>query len=232
MDAAGTGYIGVPGLLFGRNRNPALGITNNIGSQQDPYRERTDPGHPDRFPHGDEWVPARSLTERIEARSAIPVDLSSWKSSCRPASFTATWPRRISPAAMVDSSEIATTLPIATRNLRISLPQIRRPVQRAFGMRIMDSGSWTVVPGSSWSRAPKSRLPRCSLRSASQLAPLDIPQARAGRKKRSLARPAGELRSSVPKLQILPRFRPQFRPCPKGSARPAGGCSGPHRTGS
>ena len=75
LDAAGAGYIGVPGLLFGRNRNLAFGITNNICSQRDLYRERTDPDHPDRFLHGGEWIPARSLAERIEVKDADPVDL-------------------------------------------------------------------------------------------------------------------------------------------------------------
>lgn len=75
LDAAGAGYIGVPGLLFGRNRNLAFGITNNICSQRDLYRERTDPDHPDRFLHGGEWIPARSLAERIEVKDTGPVDL-------------------------------------------------------------------------------------------------------------------------------------------------------------
>lgn len=75
LDAAGAGYIGVPGLLFGRNRNLAFGITNNICSQRDLYRERTDTDHPNRFLSGGKWIPARSLTERIEVKDADPVDL-------------------------------------------------------------------------------------------------------------------------------------------------------------
>ena len=75
LDAAGAGYIGVPGLLFGRNRNLAFGITNNICSQRDLYRERTDKNHPNHFLCDGEWMPARSLTERIKARDAEPVDL-------------------------------------------------------------------------------------------------------------------------------------------------------------
>src|SRR5207249_11687339 len=43
FDLAGAGFVGYPGLTFGRNRHVAWGITNNICSQRDLYLE-ADPG--------------------------------------------------------------------------------------------------------------------------------------------------------------------------------------------
>ena len=40
FDAVGAGLVGMPGLLFGRNRDLAWGITNNICSLRDLYQER------------------------------------------------------------------------------------------------------------------------------------------------------------------------------------------------
>ncbi|HVA87307.1 MAG TPA: penicillin acylase family protein [Candidatus Saccharimonadales bacterium] len=39
FEAAGTGFVGMPGLAFGRNRRLAWAITNNICSQRDLYHE-------------------------------------------------------------------------------------------------------------------------------------------------------------------------------------------------
>ena len=44
FDVAGMAYAGMPAVMFGRNRNVAWGITNNVCSQRDLYQERTDPG--------------------------------------------------------------------------------------------------------------------------------------------------------------------------------------------
>ena len=49
FNVAGAGYAGAPGILIGRNRRVAWGITNNISSQRDLYQERTDPAHPGAF---------------------------------------------------------------------------------------------------------------------------------------------------------------------------------------
>lgn len=40
FECAGAGFVGYPGLTFGRNRHLAWGITNNICSQRDLYLER------------------------------------------------------------------------------------------------------------------------------------------------------------------------------------------------
>lgn len=64
FNVAGAGYAGAPGILIGRNRRVAWGITNNISSQRDLYQERTDPARPGAFLYDGRWEPA---TERVEA---------------------------------------------------------------------------------------------------------------------------------------------------------------------
>ena len=46
FDVAGCAYVGMPAVIIGRNRRMAWGITNNICSQRDLYREQTSPEHP------------------------------------------------------------------------------------------------------------------------------------------------------------------------------------------
>ena len=75
LNVAGAGYIGVPGILFGRNMDVAWGITNNICSQRDLYLEKTDPQHPGCFQSGKQWVPGKELVENIEVREQEPVEL-------------------------------------------------------------------------------------------------------------------------------------------------------------
>ncbi len=68
FNVAGAGYAGAPGILIGRNRRVAWGITNNISSQRDLYQERTDPAHPGAFLHDDRWEPAKERVEAIRVR--------------------------------------------------------------------------------------------------------------------------------------------------------------------
>ncbi|MBI3942922.1 MAG: penicillin acylase family protein [Chloroflexi bacterium] len=68
FNVTGSTYIGVPGLLFGRNRRVAWGITNNICSQRDLYQEKTDSAHPGAFLYDGRWEPARELTEEIKVK--------------------------------------------------------------------------------------------------------------------------------------------------------------------
>ncbi len=75
LNAAGAGYIGVPGILFGRNMDMAWGITNNICSQRDLYLEKTAPQHPGCFKTGAQWVPAEVRREEILVRDQDPVAL-------------------------------------------------------------------------------------------------------------------------------------------------------------
>ncbi|MCP5154817.1 MAG: penicillin acylase family protein [Ectothiorhodospiraceae bacterium] len=70
FDVAGMTYVGMPAVMFGRNRRVAWGITNNICSQRDLYLERTDPAHPDAFLHDGRWESARVREETIAVRGA------------------------------------------------------------------------------------------------------------------------------------------------------------------
>jgi penicillin amidase len=62
-NAAGAGHPGVPGLLFGANGSIAWGITNNMTSTRDLYREQVHPTDPHLYKDGDTW---RAFDERIE----------------------------------------------------------------------------------------------------------------------------------------------------------------------
>jgi penicillin amidase len=73
FDVVGTGYAGVPGVIFGRTRRVAWGVTNNICSQRDLYQERTDPAHPGAFLYDGRWEPAREVVEEIPVRGAAPI---------------------------------------------------------------------------------------------------------------------------------------------------------------
>lgn len=67
-NVAGAGYAGAPGIQIGRNLRVAWGITNNISSQRDLYRERTDAAHPGAFLYNGQWEPARERMEAIQVR--------------------------------------------------------------------------------------------------------------------------------------------------------------------
>jgi len=68
FNVAGAGYAGAPGILIGRNRRVAWGITNNISSQRDLYQERTDSAHPGAFLYDGQWEPAVERAEAIRVR--------------------------------------------------------------------------------------------------------------------------------------------------------------------
>jgi penicillin amidase len=68
FDVAGAAYVGMPAVIIGRNRCMTWGITNNICSQRDLYREHTSTDHPGCFLHAGEWRPAEERTEAIEVR--------------------------------------------------------------------------------------------------------------------------------------------------------------------
>ena len=75
LRVAGTGYAGVPAVMIGRNQRVAWGVTNNICSQRDLYREKTDPGHPGCFLYDGHWEPARQRTEEIKVKGAPSLTL-------------------------------------------------------------------------------------------------------------------------------------------------------------
>ena len=68
MNVAGAGYVGVPGIVFGRNETLAWGVTNNICSQRDIYQEQEHPDQPGHFRFGDEWRPAKQETVEIAVK--------------------------------------------------------------------------------------------------------------------------------------------------------------------
>ncbi len=74
FDAGGVHYVGFPGLLIGRTRQVAWGLTNNAScSQRDLYQEKTDPAHPGAYLFDGKWEAARTVTETIQVRGADPL---------------------------------------------------------------------------------------------------------------------------------------------------------------
>jgi penicillin amidase len=73
FNTVGSGYAGVPGLMFGRNERVAWGLTNNICAQRDLYREREDPAHPGSFQYDGGWEPWTEIEEPIVVRGADTV---------------------------------------------------------------------------------------------------------------------------------------------------------------
>ncbi|MEO2022275.1 MAG: penicillin acylase family protein [Pirellulaceae bacterium] len=70
FDVAGMAYVGMPAIMFGRNRQVGWSITNNICSQRDLYQEKTDANHPGCFLYDDQWEPAQIREEIITVRGA------------------------------------------------------------------------------------------------------------------------------------------------------------------
>jgi penicillin amidase len=78
FDVAGCAYVGMPAVLIGRNRRMTWGITNNICSQRDLYREQTSPEHPgcflNCFLNGGKWRAADERVEPIQVRGQNTVE--------------------------------------------------------------------------------------------------------------------------------------------------------------
>ena len=73
FNVAGMAYVGMPAIMFGRNERVAWGMTNNICSLRDLYRERTEPAHPGCFQFAGRWEPSRELVETIQVKGREPV---------------------------------------------------------------------------------------------------------------------------------------------------------------
>ena len=73
FNATGTGYAGVPGIIFGRNEKVAWGLTNNICAQRDLYQEKENPDQPGNFLYDNEWEPADEIEETIVVKGGNPV---------------------------------------------------------------------------------------------------------------------------------------------------------------
>jgi len=75
FDVAGMAYIGMPAVMFGRNRHVGWSITNNICSLRDLYQEKTSSSHPGCFLFDDQWEPAQKREETICVRNEEDVPL-------------------------------------------------------------------------------------------------------------------------------------------------------------
>ena len=72
---AGMTYVGMPAVMFGRNRHVAWGCTNNICSLRDLYQERASPAHPGCFFFDGRWEPAQTVEEVIQVKGQEPVQM-------------------------------------------------------------------------------------------------------------------------------------------------------------
>ena len=72
IQAVGAAYPGVPGILVGRTKHVAFGVTNAYGDVQDLYVESVDPSNPNQYLDGGKGVPFKVVTEtiRIKDKSA------------------------------------------------------------------------------------------------------------------------------------------------------------------
>ena len=72
IQAIGAAYPAMPGILVGRTKHVAFGVTNAYGDVQDLYVETVDPTDPTRYMDGGKSVPFQLITEtiRIKDKSA------------------------------------------------------------------------------------------------------------------------------------------------------------------
>ena len=69
FNAAGAGYVGFPGIIFGRNENIAWGVTNNACAQRDLYKETVDKNNPNLFLYGGKWEESQKKEISIKVRN-------------------------------------------------------------------------------------------------------------------------------------------------------------------
>jgi penicillin amidase len=65
VQAVGAALPGMPGILVGRTKHVAFGVTNAYGDVQDLYVETVDPANPQRYLDGGRSVPFEVVTETI-----------------------------------------------------------------------------------------------------------------------------------------------------------------------
>lgn len=75
VEAAGAMYVGVPGIFFGRNREVAWGLTNNISLLRDLYLEETDPAQPTHYRRPEGWKAFETRRETIRVRGSADVEV-------------------------------------------------------------------------------------------------------------------------------------------------------------
>lgn len=67
-DVVGAHFAGVPGAFFGHSGQVAWGLTNNVASPRDLYRETVDPADPGRYRRGDRWLQFQIRPVEIRVR--------------------------------------------------------------------------------------------------------------------------------------------------------------------
>ena len=75
LDVAGMTLVGLPVVIFGRNRDVAWGGAVLPADVQDLYLEQTHPQDPTRYRHGDQWLPFTTRFETIRVKAAFPASL-------------------------------------------------------------------------------------------------------------------------------------------------------------
>jgi penicillin G amidase len=77
LDAAGMGLVGLPVVIFGRNRSVAWGGTNLMADVQDIYLEQARPDDPRQYDAAGKWASFAERTEVIQVRQDFPAFLRS-----------------------------------------------------------------------------------------------------------------------------------------------------------
>jgi penicillin amidase len=72
FDVAGVSIPGVPGVVIGRNRAIAWGLTNGMIDDADFYVERVDPLQPNRYLYNGQWREMKTWEEEIAVRGSHP----------------------------------------------------------------------------------------------------------------------------------------------------------------
>jgi penicillin amidase len=68
IQAVGAALPGMPGILVGRTKHVAFGVTNGYGDVQDLYVETIDPTDPNRYLDGERALPFEVVTESIRVK--------------------------------------------------------------------------------------------------------------------------------------------------------------------
>ncbi len=66
--AVGAIIPGMPGMIIGRTRHVAMGITNSYGDAQDLYVETVDPNNPGRYMEGSRSIPFKVINETLKIK--------------------------------------------------------------------------------------------------------------------------------------------------------------------
>ena len=74
-DVSGVSFVGVPGVVIGRNSHIAWGISNLGPDAQDLFTERPNDSNPNEFEYRGHWEPATLHEERIDIAGESPVTI-------------------------------------------------------------------------------------------------------------------------------------------------------------